>query len=142
MAIDAGFKDLSDIAEIFGADLDILVTTLAKNFEASGDRLIKARKSVVTNMSKYGAMSQTEAFGYQDEANYLALMEEIVGESYLPALENLFSSLEMTGDSDLISGALESFKQLGVTKESVAEIDNLISNIDWTNPIEATKAIA
>jgi hypothetical protein len=88
-------------------------------------------------MSKYSS-----AWGKTPEENAqdLAGLEAKYGEWIRNSLEQTINTLELSGDSNLVSAGLEYFKNVAIsgTEEQVRELEGLISQIDMSNPIEAT----
>jgi hypothetical protein len=73
----------------------------------------------------------------------LASLGERFGEEIYDIFNNVLTSLESTGDEDLITRGIGEFKKVAETS-SEADIESLssfIEKINWTNPIEAVSTL-
>jgi hypothetical protein len=135
-----GYKNYSAMADAAGKkglDMDELYNTMAENYESAVDRITKQRAGLIANMSKYtdGNMQQS--------TNMLAYLETRFGDEGRDMLESVFSSLERSGDKSIIGAGYGNFITTALTgsKEEAQDLANFISQIDWSNPIEAASAL-
>ena len=136
VAMDMGFANLEDMATQLETTVEDLAETLIENFESATDRIAKQRRDLTKQMSKY---SSKDLQGYEANAAILSALEMKFGEQIRYTLENVISSLEVSGDQALISKGYEQFRNVAMTgnKEDVQKLYSFIENIDWSNPIDA-----
>ena len=136
VAMDMGFANLEDMATQLETTVEDLAETLTENFESATDRIAKQRRDLTKQMSKY---SSKDLQGYEVNAAILSALEMKFGEQIRYTLENVISSLEVSGDQTLISKGYEQFRNVAMTgnKEDVQKLYSFIENIDWSNPIDA-----
>ena len=136
VAMDMGFANLEDMATQLETTVEDLTKTLTENFESAIDRIAKQRRDLTKQMSKY---SSKDLQGYEVNAAILSALEMKFGEQIRYTLENVISSLEVSGDQALISKGYEQFRNVAMTgnKEDVQKLYSFIENIDWSNPIDA-----
>ena len=136
IAIDMGFANLEDMATQLETTVEDLTETLTENFESATDRIAKQRRDLTKQMSKY---SSKDLQGYEVNAAILSALEMKFGEQIRYTLENVISSLEVSGDQALISKGYEQFRNVAMTgnKEDVQKLYSFIEDIDWSNPIDA-----
>ena len=142
MAKDLGFagsdskSSLEEMAEKLGTTTEDIIKTLIENFESATDRIAKQRRDLTRQMSKY---SSKDLQGYEVNAAILSALELKFGEQIRYTLENVISSLEITGDQALISKGYEQFRNIAMAgnEEDVHKLYSFIEEIDWSNPIDA-----
>ena len=136
-----GFGSVKDMAKKLGMSADTFYDTIESNLNMAKIRVEKQRKNVVKNLSQYG---NTLSGQVTDDAAMLALLEAKFGDyDILGAFDSVISSLEATGDTDLIAAGLQGFQtvaQFG-TQAEVEELKSFISDTNWNNPIEAASAL-
>ena len=136
VAMDMGFASLEDMAIQLETTIKDLTETLTENFESATDRIAKQRRDLTKQMSKY---SSKDLQGYEVNAAILSALEMKFGEQIRYTLENVISSLEVSGDQALISKGYEQFRNVAMTgnEEDVQKLYSFIEEIDWSNPIDA-----
>lgn len=136
VAMDMGFANLKDMATQLETTVEDLAETLTENFESATDRIAKQRRDLTKQMSKY---SSKDLQGYEVNAAILSALETKFGEQIRYTLENVISSLEVSGDQALISKGYEQFRNVAMTgnEEDVQKLYSFIEDIDWSNPIDA-----
>ena len=135
-AMDMGFDNLKDMAVQLETTEQDLIETLTENFENATDRIAKQRRDLTKQMSKY---SSKDLQGYEVNAAILSALEMKFGEQIRYTLENVISSLEVSGDQALISKGYEQFRNVAMTgnEGDVQKLYSFIEDIDWSNPIDA-----
>ena len=136
VAMDMGFASLEDMATQLETTVEDLTETLTKNFESATDRIAKQRRNLTKQMSKY---SSKDLQGYEVNAAILSALEMKFGEQIRYTLENVISSLEVSGDQTLISKGYEQFRNVAMSgnEEDAQKLYSFIEDIDWSNPIDA-----
>ena len=122
---------------IFGVSF----ATLKENLSIAMIRIIKEREKLIKKISKY---SSEESDLYETNAQLLASLGEKFGEEIYDIFNNVLTSLENTGDEDLITRGIGEFKKAANAATSEADIKSLssfIEKINWTNPIEAVSTL-
>ena len=140
LAKQLGFDDyeaMSQAAAEQGLSMDDLYETMAENYESAVDRIAKQRTDLISNMSKY------TRGGTEESAKMLAILESKFGDEGRNMLESVFSSLERSGDKSIIRAGYGNFMTMALqaSKEEVQELSDFISQIDWSNPIEAASKL-
>ena len=139
---------MKELADQMGIELNQLYNTIAENIESGSDRITDQRKDLVQNMNKYSNQYDEAGKKIAGEselnANTLRTLEESYGESFRGTLEGVFSSLERSGDSALISAGYSNFLGQAVAgkdevsaRADVEELAEYINGINWANPIES-----
>ena len=133
-AVAMNFIDFEDMAETLEIGEDQLIAQLEEIFAAGGAEFVKVRRSLIKNMSKYSSIGEKS---YEENANILAGLEEKFGDQIRFTLENVISSLQLTGDEPLTSAGFDYFKKIAQigTQKDVDNLSNFIESIDWTDPI-------
>ena len=139
MITDMGFT-LETFEETFGMTIEQATEQIAASLESGGDAFIDARKKVVGKMTKYTGKDQKDFFGL---ATKLQVYEEAFGEEIVGVISNVFSSLELSGDNELVSSGYQAFQEVleTGTMADVEDASEFISSINWNNSIEALAAI-
>ena len=138
------FSTLASWAESIGIEVDEFAELLTKNVEAAADRITDERKTLATKMTKYSTGDYSRAGeGYEVMAQTLAGYEARFGDAGREMMTEVMNSLEASGDESLISSGWTKFMALSLemTQKEAQGLADTISNINWANPIEATKQI-
>ena len=128
------FENFDDMVKTLEIGEDQLIAQLEEIFAIGGAEFVKARRSLIKNMSKYSSIGEKS---YEENANILAGLEEKFGDQIRFTLENVISSLQLTGDEPLTSAGFDYFKKVAQTgtQEDVDNLSKFIESIDWTDPI-------
>ena len=136
-----GFDSTENMTKKLGMSVDTFYNAIESNLNMAKSRVEKQRKNVVKKLSSYGS---TITGQITDDAAMLSMLEAKFGDyNILGAFESVISSLESTGDVDLISAGLQGFQttaQFG-TQAEVEELKSFISDTNWNSPIEAANAL-
>ena len=138
------FTTLASWADAIGIEVGEFAELLTKNVEAAADRITDERKTLATKMAKYSTGDYSRAGeGYEVMAQTLAGYEARFGDAGREMMTEVMNSLEASGDENLISSGWTKFMSMSLemTKEEAQGLADTISNINWANPIEATKQI-
>lgn len=139
------YEDMAAKAAAIGLNMDELYNTMAENYESAVDRITKQRTDLVTNMSKYSQYRGGEG-DVKDSAAFLAYLEQQLGEGIRGTLEGVFDSVSRSGDDNLISEVYDRFSTVASNDairgtENYKNLSNLITGIDWSNPISAASVL-
>ena len=134
-----GFEDIDTMATSLGLEVDQIGQILSTNLEAAKKRIQEERKATVGAMKKYGKTQQS----YEQHAKKLAQMEEKFGPEFNGYLTSLFNSVSLAGDKDVTSAAFDQYMKIAETgdKNDLLEINEVIQNINWSNPIQAVSSL-
>lgn len=144
LAGDLNFDSAEDLAEKMGVSLEELIDLVTQNFKEANEALNEQREYNVRNMTQYYDGEWVDGPGGtidQAMADYV-IREAYHGKSFRGGLGEIYNSLEATGDTGLTKAGQDAYLQLAgdLSKEGTArleEVNNLISNIDFSNPIQS-----
>ena len=127
---------LEEIAGSFGGSVVEVGNLLSSNMIMAMDRIDKQRRDLAKRMTKYSTNKNTT---FNDNMNILSGLEQKFGEQIRYALENVFNSLDKTGDFSIISQGFEFFKNTAITgtQQEVDQLTKFIEQINWSDPIDA-----
>ena len=140
LAKETGLGDITDLKELFGENF---VLELSKSFESAGDRIIKQRKTLVKNMTKFSEDGKIKNF--VTNADLLNKLEDRYKTLDISSiLSGVFEKLELTGDQKLSTSAYESLIDIMEKAKGANEIQEALdffNEIDFSNPINALDTI-
>lgn len=135
-------KEVSDIAGkisgLFGIKPDIAKNHIESAIEIAKERIAREQSELIANMSLYGG-------GDRSFVNSKKILNEVKskGEWATTSLQDLFTYMTKSEDTNLVSKAYQVLTHtiLEGTEQEVKEINDLITGINWSNPIEAANKL-
>ena len=140
VAVESGYANIKEMADAFDTSVDGAVEMIVDSLETGGDAFVDARKNVVKKMAKHTGKNQDQ---YLDLATQLQVYEKVFGEEIVQTMSNVFSSLEMSNNDELVAQGFAAFQRVLDTgdRTAVEEVSGFIQEVNWNSSIEALDAL-
>lgn len=122
-------------AENLGVSTEELNETITKNLVSAADRITDQRKDLTSKMAEYS----TGDGSYEAASAFLAGFEERFSDVGRTMLADVFTSLETSGNAEVVQSGWAKFMQQAFTmsEQEAQALSNTIGEINWSNPIDA-----